>query len=114
MTKRKRLLPDVRREQILTAALNVASANGFANLTRDGVAIEAGVAQGQINRMYATMTQLKTAIMRAAVNTLRDTKNDYDPNIMNIVAYGLVNRHTEALKAPDEIKKAVIESVILG
>ncbi len=109
MTKRQRLNPDIRKDQILSAALTVAKNSGFEKLTRDGVAAEAAVAQGQINRMFATMNQLKSAVMRAAVVELRKCKEgEHDPNSLRIVAYGLVNGQNEATKAPEDIKKAAL------
>ncbi len=109
MTKRQRLAVDVRKDQILSAALSHAKEKGFANLTRDGVAERATCATGQVNRIYTTMNQLKSAVMRAAVNELRKAKiGGYDPDTLAIVAHGLVNRHSEAIKAPEQIKKAAV------
>lgn len=107
---RQRLAHDMRKDQILNAALQLAKERGFTSLTRDGIAIQAGCAAGQINQIYSTIRQLRKAVMRHAVNCLRD--GDLNPQLLAIVAHGLAAGETEAQKAPDDIKKAALASLI--
>lgn len=99
---RTRLKPEVRREQILAAALRVAMDTGYNSLTRDGVAAAAGVATGQVNHIFNTMTQLRRAVMRAAVNR----------EIKPIIAQGLAIGDSEAHKAPEWLQRAALDSLV--
>lgn len=99
---RTRLKPEVRREQILAAALHIASTTGFNSLTRDGVAEQAGVATGQVNHIFNTMNQLRRAVMRAAVHR----------EIKPIIAQGLAAGDSEAHKAPEWLQRAALDSLV--
>ena len=67
MTK-KRLHPDDRKQQILTAAIKVAGRpGGWGKLTRDAVAKEAGCAEGLVSKYFGTMIAFRRSIMRAAI-----------------------------------------------
>lgn len=99
---RTRLKPEVRRDQILTAAIEVAKRDGFANITRDAVATHAGVSNGQVNHMFNTMTQLRRAVMRAAVHR----------EILPIVAAGLAGGDSEAHKAPEWLKRNALDTLL--
>lgn len=57
------------KEHILQTAYKMAQRDGFASLTRDGVAAEAGVAMGSVNHHYGTMQSLRDAVMRQAVES---------------------------------------------
>lgn len=107
MSKKEYLKKDVRREQILSAAMDVALTEGYEKLTRDGVAVKANVASGQVNRIFNTMPQLKRAVMRSTVSMLE--KNPTDERLLLILATGLSYRETSALNAPMEIKQAALQ-----
>lgn len=65
----KRLKPDDRKGQIMDAALKVASLpGGWAKLTREAVAREAGCTDGLVSKYYGTMITFRRSIMRAAIN----------------------------------------------
>lgn len=100
--QRTRLKPEVRRDQILSAAIHIASTTGFNSLTRDGVALHAGVATGQVNHIFNTMTQLRRAVMRAAVHR----------EIKSIIAQGLAQGDSEAHKAPEWLQRAALDSLV--
>jgi len=85
---------EVRREQILEAALVLALNDGYTRITRDGVADKAGVSQGLVNMYFGNMEGLRTELMRYAVAR----KN------LQVVAQGLLGRHPEALKAPQSLR----------
>lgn len=85
---------DVRREQILAASLALAERFGFNNVRRDAVALEANVSQGLVNMYFGTMANLRNELMAHAVRV----KN------LQVVAQGLLDRHPEALKAPQSLR----------
>ncbi|MGL4894253.1 MAG: TetR family transcriptional regulator [Shewanella sp.] len=100
--QRTRMKPEVRREQILAAAIVVANEQGYNALTRDGVAKAAGVATGQVNHIFNTMAQLRRAVMRAAVHR----------ELLPIVAQGLAQGDKDAHAAPDWLKRKALDSLI--
>jgi AcrR family transcriptional regulator len=97
----RRLDPKVRKESILDVAIQRAMELGFDNIRRDDIADKAGVAQGLVTRYFTTMTQLKRAVMRAAVHR----------GILSIIAQGIVAKHPEALKASEELKQQALSSL---
>lgn len=98
---RKRLNPDVRREEILKAAMIVARRDGYTRMTRQAIAERAGASVGLVSRYFGTMPQLKRAVMRAAV-TARDAR---------LVAQGLAAGDPHARKADGELKRAALEAI---
>lgn len=98
-------LADARRERVMTAALTVAQRDGWANMTREAVAAEAGVAAGTVNNAVAaeggTMASLRDAVMSEAVRL----------GVLPIVAEGLVARHAAALGAPVEVRQAAMTAL---
>lgn len=97
----KRMDPLDRREQILDAAVGMAKDVGFQKITRDGVAIRAGVAMGLVTRYFGTMCQLRRAVMRSAV------KNE----VISVIAEGLAVGDPHAKKAGSELKARVISFI---
>lgn len=85
---------DVRREQILTAALTLAEAQGYGNIRRDAVALKASVSQGLVNMYFGNMANLRDELMRHAVKA----------GNLQVIAQGLLDRHPEALKAPQSLR----------
>lgn len=85
---------DVRREQILEAALLLSIGSSYAQITRDAVAKAAGVSQGLVNMYFGNMDGLRTELMRHAVKKSN----------VAVVAQGLLGRHPEALKAPQALR----------
>lgn len=99
---RKRLHPDERKEQILKAALKVAKSKGYNKLTREQVAAEAGISVNLINAYFGTMPKFRRHIMRAAIRE----------EVLQVVAQGLVNKDSHAMKANPELKQKAIESFL--
>ncbi len=97
-----RLEPQVRKEQILEAAIHVADRNGLYDLRREDVAEKAGVATGLVNRYFGTMTQLRRAVMRRAISKEH----------LSIVAEGVARRDPQAMKAPEELKRNALNSLV--
>lgn len=100
---RLRLDPKFRKELIILAALRVAERpGGWANLTRDMVAAEAGCATGTVSLHFNTMKQFRRAIMRAAIAK----KN------LNVLGQGLAMRDECALKADKPLREAAIRAAM--
>ena len=97
--QRTRMKPEARRDQILATALTIATEQGYNSLTRDGVANAAGVATGQVNHIFNTMTQLRRAVMRAAVHR----------ELRPIIAQGLAQGDKEAHAAPEGLKRESLD-----
>jgi len=91
---KRRASPALRKESILAAAVDMAKEDSYLRVTRDSVAIRAGVSVGLVSRYFGTMTQLRRDIMRYAVRE----------GLAEIVAQGLANGDDHAKKAPAELK----------
>lgn len=98
---KQRKEPEIRREQILAAALLVAERTNFSTMTREEIARAAGVAPTLVTHYFGTMTQLRRDVMRAAVRGGR----------LAVIAQGLMARDPHAMKAPDEVKAAARATV---
>ena len=99
---KKRLHPDDRKEQILIAALKVAGRpGGWAKLTRDAVAKEAGCAEGLPSKYFGTMVAFRRAIMRAAIQ-------DWN---LSVIAQGLAAGDKVAVKAEEALKRKALDTL---
>lgn len=98
---KNRVSPDLRRENILNIAVDVAIDIGYHKLTREVVAETAGVSMGLVSKYFGTMPRLKRDVMRFAI------KN----KIPQIVAQGLAIQDKHAVKAPQELKNAAAEII---
>lgn len=99
----KRLLSDIRREEILCAALRVAGVWHYAYMTRGQVAAEAGITGPLVQYYFHTMPRLRRAVMRAAIRR----------RMLTVIAQGLVSRDVHARGAPLELREAAVMSVLL-
>lgn len=68
MSEPKRLKPEVRREQVLAVAIDIAIKHGYNAVTRERVAEQASISTGLVSRVFNTMDQLRRAVMRAAIH----------------------------------------------
>lgn len=99
---KKRLLPDDRKQQILNAAIKVAGRpGGWARLTRDAVAKEAGCAEGLPSKYFGTMVSFRRAIMRAAIVAEE----------LGVIAQGLATGDKCAQKADESLKRKALETL---
>ncbi|ULG00619.1 transcriptional regulator [Alteromonas phage vB_AmaS-R9Y1] len=64
---KKRFKPEVRKEQIIDAAIGIVEGDGFAALDRQTVARVVGVSGQTINHYFGTLKQLERAVKRAAI-----------------------------------------------
>lgn len=102
MNTNTRLSPEVRRRQILEAAVTLAEETHYTQVTRQGVATEARIAPTLISYHFSTMPQLRRAIMRYAVH------NEH----LVVIAQGLVARDPQALKAASELQARALGSLL--
>ena len=101
MTK-KRLLPDDRKLEILNAAIKVAGRpGGWAKLTRDAVAKEAGCAEGLVSKYFGTMIAFRRSIMRAAIRAEN----------FAVIAQGLATGNECAQKVDPELKVRALNTL---
>ena len=91
---RTRLDPTVRKDQIITAAIELARRDGYENVRREGVAAQAGIAPGLVSKYWGTMPQLRRAIMRHAIE-IED---------LIVIAQGIARGDPCARKAPQKLK----------
>jgi len=96
-----RIDPELRKDQILNIAIEMAKTGGYHKISRDSIAQKAGVSQGSVSKSFNTMKQLRRAIMRAAIHQ----------EIPEIVAQGIANQDDQAKKAPPELKKQALELI---
>lgn len=94
-----RIDPELRKDQILNIAIEMAKTGGYHKISRDSIAKKAGVSQGLVSNSFHTMKQLRRAIMRAAIHR----------KIPEIVAQGIANQDDQAKKAPPELKKQALD-----
>ncbi|HWI02368.1 MAG TPA: TetR family transcriptional regulator [Acidimicrobiales bacterium] len=97
-----RLAPNVRKEQILAAALRRAKVQGYNRVTREQIAADAGCAPGLVSNYFGTMVSLRRDIMRAAIRE----------RVLPVIAQGLAAHDPHARKAPDELKQAALATLV--
>lgn len=83
---------------LLDAALPLAAAHGYRNVTRAMLATECGVAEALVSYYLGTMPELRRALMRHAVHVGHAT----------IVLQGLADGNPYARKAPTELRAAAL------
>ena len=98
---KSRINPELRKDQILNVAIDMAKEFGYHKITRDGICKNAGVSAGLISKYFNTMPQLRRAIMRAAVHK----------EIPEIIAQGIANSDDQAKKASPELKREALELI---
>lgn len=95
---RNRANPELRREQILAAAVTQAETVGIHKVTRNDVADRAGVSPALVSFHLGTLPNMNRAIMRAAIRT----------ESVAIVAQGLAGGDPHAKNAPPELKERAL------
>jgi len=98
---RRRTNRELRKEHLIESGIRVAGRVGYRAVTKILIAEEAGVSHALVNRYFHTMNQVRQAIMRRAVQL----------EIPEIVAQGLADRDTQALKAPEELKRRALQTL---
>lgn len=93
--KQKRFKPEVRKEKILAAALKLAAIKGYDHVTRDEIAVKAGVTGSAVHYHFGGIKLLRTAVMRYAIKQRHP----------RVVAQGLAARDRHAVKADSKLKQ---------
>lgn len=84
-----------RTKQLLGVALRLAERDGWSNLTRDGIATEAGCHNATVTFTLGTMTELRRSVMRHAI----------ERRSLRVLAEGLSRNDPTARKAPQDLKQ---------
>ena len=101
MKNQPKLEARARITQILTAALEIAPARGYARLTREDIATRAKVPPSLITYHFGTMPELRRKIMREAVRV----------KCLPVIAQGIACRDRIALKAPQDVQALALDSL---
>ena len=89
------------KNRILNSAILLAKQYGWRNLKRDVVAKEAGSATGSVNHYFGTMEDLRSEVMRIAV----------ERRIAPIVLEGLAAKHLAAILVDHDLRAEVLLSL---
>ena len=93
--------PEVRTARLIDVALGLAAADGWRSLTRERIALAAGVSPALVSARLGTMEQLRRSVMRAAVRQ----------RVVAVVAEGLALRDKHAMAADEELRALAAEWV---
>lgn len=93
---------DTRKLAILAAAMTEAKHHGYAHVTREAIAARAECASGLVSFYFGTMLHMKRAIMSEAIRTRE----------LRIVAQGIADGHPKAKRAPEELRRAAVASLM--
>lgn len=99
---KSRANPNMRKDHILSVAIDIARKIGCDKITREEVAERAGVSVALVSRYFGTMVKLRRSVMRAAIKQ----------EIPEIVARGLAIGDPHAKKAPETLKTLAINTLI--
>lgn len=93
---------DTRKQHILDAAMTEANKHGYNRVTREQIAARAECASGLVSHYFGTMVCMKRAIMSEAIRTRE----------LRIVAQGIADGHPKAKRAPEELRRAAVATLI--
>lgn len=94
MSKQTRLKPEIRKDELLAAAVALAADIGYTQITREQVASAAGVTPNALSYHFNTMPQFRRELMRFAVRRRNAL----------VVAQGLALRDPHAMRADEDLK----------
>lgn len=98
---RRRASPDARKRSILAAGIAIANEIGVNNVKAGGVAVKASVSTSLVNCYMGTAAELKTAIMKEAINT----------NELKIIGFGVVHGDPLARAVSPQLQKQAIATL---
>lgn len=96
-----------RNRTVRDGAINVACLHGLAGLTRGRVAAETGLSTGSVSNAFGSMEALRDAVLAHAV----ERAGQSDPDALRLVAQGLVIGNAVARNAPDDVKRAALDTL---
>lgn len=100
--KHKRKTADIRKEEIIGAALALVGDGSYKDVQRKDVAEAVGVSPAAISHHFSTKGQMQRAMMRKAIA---------DKNLV-VLAQGLVAKDDQAVKAPDALRREAMASYL--
>lgn len=98
----KRLHPLDRKPAILRAATTLARQHGYTKVSREAIATAAECSPALVSTYFGTMLKLQRAVMGEAIRT-----GDWV-----IIAQGLVARDPRAMRIPEAMRRAAVESLM--
>lgn len=107
MSKQKRMKPEARKEDILSAALPLAARKGYTAVTREEIAKAAGVSGPAVQYHFKTMAQLRRDLMRFAIKHAGLRLGSCSPGLA-VIAQGLAVKDPHAVKAEEAIRRAAV------
>jgi AcrR family transcriptional regulator len=90
-----------RHDEILDAALRVATLVGYNRMTRDDIALAAQCSPALVSEVLGTMPALRRCVMRQAVAR----------GVLAVVAQGLALRDVYAMRAPESVRLAAARTL---
>ena len=96
--KTKRLKPQIRKDEILAAALVLAASTHYTRVTREAIAGAVTIKGPAIQYHFGTMSQLRRELMRAAVKQ----------RVLSVVAQGLLARDEHAERADTALREEAV------
>lgn len=91
----------VKKHDLLLVAVEMAKKHGYTNITRDGIAYEAGVAMGTVTNQLGTMKQIKKAIVRHAIRN----------EVLPIIVQALCNGDERAKRIDNGLKERALATI---
>ncbi len=101
MTK-KRFKPEIRKESIIAAALDLAEDTHYREVTRDQIGRRIGVTGTAVMYHFGTMQQLRREVMRAAVKQER----------LQVIAQGLTCNDVHADRASEALQLRAVAACV--
>jgi len=98
----KKLPPEIRRDDIMSAALTLSERVGYTHVTRDALAAALLVSPALISRHFGTMVQLRRAIMSAAVARSN----------LKVIAQGLALGDSKARNVSVDVKEQAVRGLL--
>lgn len=90
------------REKIINAAFDLATKIGYGKITRDGIAIHAGVASGSLNYYFQDMEGVRREVMNKAIADEQ----------LDIIAVGLGMGDPVARTAPAALCRKALDTLL--
>lgn len=94
MPKQKRLKPEARKEQIITAALSLAENSHYLTVTRSEIAKALGVSGPAVQYHVKSMKHLRGELVKAAIKR----------KVLAVVAQAILLGNEEVQAAPEALK----------
>jgi len=92
----------IRKIEILTAAVQLAEAQGLTSITREAIATRANVSTGAVNQHFGTMKKLRRAVVGEAIRS----------RSLRVIGQALAVGDPRAQGAPEELRRAAALSLV--